>query len=196
MRPILKFVAVGALGCASLLALAAVARASEIHMKHDGGHAPAYAHRVDDRHDRDDRPFERRYRHNLAGYLAGAAIGAAAGAGYEHEGGYEHAGYEHEEAPPEQSYGERYAAEPAAPEYYSHEDAEHVVLYHSVTHDYTVPVHTYRTVTHTHYVPVTTYRPVTTETQVPVTTYETVQRTEQVPTYYRVVHHHGCGCGL
>jgi len=188
MRPILKIAGVGALGCASLLALAVSAQADG--MKPFAGHPHAFAHHAEFRHDRDDRSFERRYRHNLAGYLAGAAIGAAA------EGGYEHAGYEHEEAPPEQGYGERYAAEPAGPEYYSHEDAEHVVLYHSVTHDYTVPVHTYRTVTHTHYVPVTTYRPVTTETQVPVTTYETVQRTEQVPTYYRVVHHHGCGCGL
>jgi hypothetical protein len=180
MRPILKLAGIGALGCASLLASAFGAQAGQ--MKPDAGHAHVYQHRVDDRHDRDDRSFERRYRRNLAGYLAGAAVGAAS-----------EAGYEHDEAPPVEP---AYAAEPAASEYYSHEDAEHVVLYHDVTRDYTVPVHTYRTITHTHYVPVTTYRAVTTETQVPVTTYETVQRTERVPTYYRVVHHHGCGCGL
>jgi hypothetical protein len=191
MRPILKFAGIGAFACASLLTLAVSAQADERPVGHP--HAPHAAPRGDERHVA-DRSFEHRYRRNLAGYLAGAAIGAAtAGQDYGYQGGYEH---EEEPRPVEPGYGERYAEQPEAPQYYSHDDAERVTLYHSVTRDYTVPVHSYRTVQHTHYERVVSYRPVTTETQVPVTTYETVQRTEQVPTVYRVVHHHGCGCSL
>jgi hypothetical protein len=194
MRPMLKFAGIGALACASLFAFAVNADAG---WRPAGGHSHGFgphglaSPRHDFRHEAADRTFDRRYRHNLPYFAAGAALGAATAAqGY----GYEQPEEAEPAAPP---YGEDYAApaEPEAPQTYSQDYATPVVGYQTVTRDYTVPVRTFRTVERTRYVPVVSYRPVTTQYQVPVTSYETVQRTEQVPVVYRAVHH-ACGCSF
>jgi hypothetical protein len=187
MRPIVKFAGAGALACASLLAFAVSADAKMPppgagHAHANAPHGAAAPH-GDYRHEGADRSFERRYRRNLAGYLAGGALGAET----------TYPGYGEGETP----VGAGYAAPPPveAPPAYANDGVERVVFYQNVTRNYTVPVRSYRTVQKTHYVPVVSYRAVTSEYQVPVTTYETVQRTEQTPVVYRVVHH-ACGCSL